>query len=68
MPASELIREGDILNLDIALHSSAPKVSATGRVVWTKPITRPSLLKKEAGIEFVTIKQEEIDHLLETVF
>jgi len=68
MPAADSVREGDLLNLDIALHSSVPKISAIGRVIWTRPIPRPSLLKKEAGIEFVNIKQDDINKLLQTVF
>ena len=63
LPITRIIRQGDILNLDIDPNDHKGNISALGRVVWTRPIERPAPLELDAGVEFIKINSSDADRL-----
>ena len=68
IPVTRIVKNGDLINLDIDPNDKKGPVPAVGKVVWTKEVDRPALLEVDAGVEFVKIDPAEVERLLETVY
>lgn len=68
MPVSRIVKSGDTVKLDIDANDEKGRVSAMGKVVWTKNITRPSPLELDAGLEFTKIAPQDTERLLEKAY
>ena len=68
LPLTRLIKEGDILDLDIKTDAKNAPVSALGKVVWTRTINRPAPLELDAGIEFVKINPIDAGRLVQPAY
>lgn len=65
MPAlSSIVRNGDIIKMDINHSDGKGRISATGRVKWTSMLRRQAFLDQKAGIEFIDIAPSDIDRLV----
>ena len=65
MPAlSSIVRNGDIIKMDINNNDGKGYISATGKVKWASPIKRKALLDERAGIEFTYIAPADIERLV----
>ena len=68
IPVSRIIKNGDIINLDIDPNDNKGPVAVVGKVAWIKEVDRPALLEVDAGVEFVKIDPAEVERLLKTVY
>ncbi|MFA5147041.1 MAG: PilZ domain-containing protein [Candidatus Omnitrophota bacterium] len=68
MPITRIVKEGDVINLDIEPKHKEGPVSATGKVVWTRPINRLARLEMDAGVEFIKIDHSRANRLFESVY
>lgn len=68
IPVSRIVKEGNVLTLDIKPYNSGDFVRITGRVVWTRRLTRPAVLESDAGIEFTRIDSALSEKLLQPVY
>src|SRR3989338_2468746 len=64
LPLSKFIRTGETIKLEIETNDRKAKVAAVGKVKWSKPISRPSPLQLDAGVEFIRIDSQDADRLL----
>jgi len=68
MPVSRIVKNGDIIDLDIKPPDNKAPVSAVGKVVWTRNITRPAFFELDAGVEFIKINSSDAERLLQSSY
>ena len=65
MPAlSAIVKNGEIVKMDINNRDGNGTISAKGKVKWATPMKRKALLDERAGIEFLDIAPADIDRLV----
>lgn len=68
MPVTRIVKPGDRLKLDIDANDKRGRITIEAKVVWTKAIRRPAPLQLDAGLEFLKVKPNDAERLLQQVY
>lgn len=65
MPAlSTMVKTGKLVRLEMKENGEDAPIPAEGRVVWVRHLKRKALLNAEVGVEFTSVKSEDLAQLI----